>query len=218
MALKPLAGKILNLLGNPFCDPNTVNVLTFYIVLGGLIYGIIRWWWRRHLKSHPFEMRFSDKGPYGEGESSDSRKKVIRNIHGLGHDPLILKIKLRIERNLEEINIRLVKRKWFRLHHQDAPKNLVSVQKIIDPITDKNCKETKRVFSEKDDSTGGRDGYYNPPYSCPKGDYLWYEIKLNVNPDIKEWQGYISLQHRRGDENRRYARGKIIIRNIDLKT
>jgi hypothetical protein len=169
-----------------------------------LLWGMIRWCRKKYLITYPFKMRFSD----------DSREKIIENIPGLGHESLILKIKLKIERNLEEINIRFVKRKWFGLHYQDVPKNLVSIQKVIDLITEKKPKETGRVFSEKDDSVGGRDGYYNRPYFCPKGGYLSYEIKLNMNPDIKEWHGYISLQHRSGDENRSYGRVKIIIRNV----
>jgi hypothetical protein len=211
-----LLGKIWKFLGNPFCDPQTIDVLTFYIVVLVLISGIVTWLVRRYLTNHPFTMRFSNEGPYYNGDLSLSKTKKIEGVHGLFPDTIILKIKMKKERNLEQINIRLIEKQCFFCNWKDAPKNSIFIEKITDPINEGASHNTDRKFHDADDTRGGRDGYYRPSCYCPKNDYLWYKVKLHIDPDIKQWHGYISLQHRRGDANRAYSRAKIIIKNIEL--
>jgi hypothetical protein len=209
-------GTFVDLLRKTFPDANTVEILTFYGGLFVVLLAVIRWcYFNYYLVAYPFKMRFSDKGPYDIGKPDISKRKIIQYAHhDVGHERVILRIKLKKEMTFEEINIRFVNKKWFGLYYQDVPKNVISIEKIIDPIAERNYKETGRAFSPQDDSLGGQDGYYNPPYFCPKGGYLWYEIKLNINPEIKEWHGYIGFQHRTGGSHRAAEHNEITVRNI----
>jgi len=214
--------KIWKFLGHPFGDPQTIDLLTFYIVVLGLISGIIGWLGKRYLINRPFIIRFPDKGPYDSGKSNFYKKKVIEGVHGLFPDKFILRIKLRSKQNFDEINIRLVKKKYFIKpifwRWIDAyEKNLIYIEKIVDLKTKHSPQVFGHLFWNRDDLRGGRDGYYKPTYSCPKGDYLWYAIKLCINPDIEKWKGYISFQHVRGGSQRVYCRGQIIIKNTKLE-
>jgi hypothetical protein len=221
-----LLGKIWKFLGHPFDNPQIIDLLTFYVVVLGLVSTLIGCFVRRYLTNHPFKMDFSDEDFSYNGERHYHKSKTIQGVDGLFPiTPLTLRIKLRTERNFEQINIRLVQRRYFSdeffrnilrpvfWYWVDTPTQSVSIEKIADPKVEADSLKTGRHFYDGDDSRGGREGYYDPPYHCPQGNYLWYQVKLNINPDIDKWGGYISFQHLLGDSHRAYGRRQIIIKN-----
>lgn len=221
-----LISKIWKFLEHPFSDSQTIDVLTFYIVILGVLLPILGWYGRQYLMKHPFKMSFYDE------EIGYTNKKIIEGIHGLFANKFILDIYLRKELAFEQINIRFVKRNLFSHNYFSSSilkpslycwKDVQDKKQIwIEKITDLDIKNSPQMatsnFVDGNDLKGGRYGYYKPLYSCPKGSHLMYEIKLYINPNIKDrWNGYISFEHYRGGSHRSYTRRKIIIRNINLK-
>ena len=70
-----------------------------------LLWRIIIWSRKRYLISYPFKIHFSDENPYSNREIHFTKKQMIKGIHSLFLDTVILRIGLKIERDFEQINI-----------------------------------------------------------------------------------------------------------------
>jgi hypothetical protein len=209
---------------NPW-SATAVLITILFILWGG-----VKCSRKQYLIHYPFILKFCDKDPYHNEEVNRTKRKFIEGINGLFAEHIFyLEICLKKELVFEEINIRLVKKKyispkWFtwkflkpKLWNWENARNeeILCIEEIRSLDTENAL--SGLLFQMKEDSRGGKNGFYTPSYFCPKGGYLNFKIKLYINPEIDNWNGYISFKHRRGGAYRPCVRGKLTIKNTNLE-
>jgi hypothetical protein len=102
------------------------EVISLVLVLLGFV-GII---WRWYFSTHPFTMTLSVKKYDYKGNENFSESNLIQGINELYPRRLTLRLKLRRERNFEQINVTFIERRLFRW--VDAQQNLVSISALYD--------------------------------------------------------------------------------------
>jgi len=185
---------------------------------------IVGVWLRRwFVSANPFVLVFLGKNP----DSPKSKVKKIEGELGLMPQKHVIEILLRHEDSFEKINIRFVERHWNIFNSRkeywklkpswewkNAPKEVIFVKSLHDPVVAADFEATGRRFTFKDDGEGGNNGFYNPVYSLPKTGSLCLTIKIDAQVK-NEWKGYARFQDITGRQKQKSAYGKIIIKNYN---
>jgi hypothetical protein len=181
-------------------------------VVGGtasIIYGIYRYW----LPRRPFILRFYEK-PYDtdDEENRPIAWHICKCRIPYDQPKFFIGVKLRTQRTIKVIDIRLVERRYF-FFWKEITKDKVAILRIKDQ--ERHFDGWGPAISEgADNKKGGREGKYREPINdLPRGAILWYEIQAWPK---KEWNGWLSFQLRRGSSHKGIARAKICFRHSDL--
>lgn len=171
-------------------------------VLGGLLtisIAIHRYW----LQRYPFIVRFYEK-PWNtlDDENLSIDWKILSCNKGQP-EKFFIGVRLRAQKLIQVIDVRLVERRWWmvgKLRWKEAPKDFVTVSEAHDQ------EAILGGDPSRDNRKGGRELHYGKARNLPLDAILWYEVTAIAH---KNWNGWLSVQLRRGSSRKGYGRAKI---------
>lgn len=156
-----------------------------------------------YIHHRPFKMFFADKL-----HTAPDKKLTSSLTLPTGRHCLYLSIRLSEGRNFEVVGIRFVRRNWMKMwwmqeHWEDISGTTASVSSIAD-------QERVTLLGNSPDGRGGRLGTFHDYRHLLKDAVLWLTVWVEAN---KSFRGYLSFEHKRGDNYRGFVRRRVKIGN-----
>ena len=154
------------------------------IAICALFYKVVKWTWNHYLIKKPFVLEFQEEGEFRKRRFL-SKTRILTGIHGLFLFWHILKIRTRMAKTFEQVDIKFEEKHWFCTkktklwYWVKAPKDVISIEEITDlGILDTKIRYAKTHaadlnktslpktnFTTLADGDGGFECQYNPAYN-----------------------------------------------------
>lgn len=169
---------------------------------------LLAWWIKRRQSQNSFSLELPS-GTYDDPGPILKSQELSLSVHDV-----LVRIRVKSKLDIREINFRFFKE---RKGNEEANTEDIKILNVWERELEHQqqtggfLRPIVTTFSSAEDTLGGYDGYYGPPFSKSANSYLWYRVIVGT---YKPTMAYLSFQCEGANGYRQSDRKKFEIVNI----